>query len=52
VLIGFWWGSLREKRPLGKGRRKWEGNIKMYLQLLEWGQVADSCEVGNEPRVQ
>jgi hypothetical protein len=25
---GFWWG----KRPLGRPRRRWEDNIKMYLR--------------------
>jgi hypothetical protein len=25
------------KRPLGRLRRKWEGNIKMGLQEVEWG---------------
>jgi hypothetical protein len=49
------------KRPLGKPRRRWEGNIKMDLQKVgfggvDWielvqdmGQVAGSCECGNEP---
>jgi len=31
VHIGFWWGSLR-KEPLERPRRKWEYEIKMYLQ--------------------
>ena len=25
------------KRPLGRPRRRWEDNIKMYLQLMGWG---------------
>ena len=30
--IAFWWGEPQGKRPLGRPRRKWEGNIKMDLQ--------------------
>jgi len=26
------WRELREKRTLGRPRRKWEDNIKIYLQ--------------------
>jgi hypothetical protein len=26
-----------EKRPLGRHRRTWENNIKMYLREIEWG---------------
>ena len=25
------------KRPLGRSRRRWEDNIKMDLQEVEWG---------------
>jgi hypothetical protein len=25
------------KRPLGRHRRRWEDNIKIYLQGLSWG---------------
>ena len=32
VCTGFWWGNLREKRALGRPRRKWVDNIKIYLQ--------------------
>jgi hypothetical protein len=57
VLVGETWG----KRPLGRPRRRWEGNIKMDLQEVECGvwtglgqlrkgtQVAGTCERGNEP---
>ena len=33
-------GSLRleAKRPLGRPRRRWEGNIKMYLQEVGGGR--------------
>jgi hypothetical protein len=27
----FWFGSLNEKRPLGRPRRRWEDDIKMDL---------------------
>jgi hypothetical protein len=27
------------KRPLGRPRRRWEGNIKMDLRELEWGDM-------------
>ena len=49
------------KRLLGRPRRRWEDNIKMDLQELGCGgygldrggsgkgQVAGSCEYGNEP---
>jgi hypothetical protein len=37
VYTGFWWGNLREKRPLGKPRRRWEDNITMDLQEVGWG---------------
>jgi hypothetical protein len=30
-------GKPEEKRPLGKPRRRWKDNIKMYIQELGWG---------------
>jgi hypothetical protein len=44
-----------EKRPLGILRRRWQNNIKMYLQKVGWGhgigrfgsrqgQLAGCCE--------
>jgi hypothetical protein len=52
-------GKLDGKKPLGRPRRRWKGNIKMDLQEVGWGtwtgliclrigQVAGSCESGNE----
>ena len=35
---GCWWGSLRERGPLGRPRRRWEGNIKMDLQEVGGGR--------------
>jgi hypothetical protein len=46
------------KRPLGRPRRRWEGDIKMDLREIGWddmnwinlAQDSDqSCEHGNEP---
>jgi hypothetical protein len=48
-------GRLEGKTPLGRSfRRKWEDNIKMNLQELEWGVMdwidlaQDSCKCGND----
>jgi hypothetical protein len=30
-------GKPEGRRPLGKPRRRWEDNIKMYLQEVRWG---------------
>ena len=56
VHTGYWLGVLREP---GRPRGRWKRNIKMDLQEVGWGhgldcsgsghgQVADSCECGNE----
>jgi hypothetical protein len=48
------------RRPLGRPRFIWEDNIKIDLREVVWGnrldrsgaeygQVADSCEYGDEP---
>ena len=54
-------GKPEGKRPLGRPRRRCEDNIKMNLQEVGWGgygldrvvsglgQVAGTCEFGNEP---
>jgi hypothetical protein len=47
-------GKPARKRPLGKPRRRWEDNIKTSLKEIgregvEKGQLAGSCEHGNEP---
>jgi hypothetical protein len=36
---GFWWESPKEKRPLGRPRRRWEDGIKMDLRGIGWGGV-------------
>jgi hypothetical protein len=30
-------GKPEGKRPLGRPRRRWEDNIKMYLREIGWG---------------
>ena len=45
VCTGFWWGSLRERDPLGRPRRRWEDNIKMDFQEVgggcgDWTELA------------
>ena len=41
-IEGFWWGNLKEKRPLGRPSRRWEDNIKMDLQEVGmWGYGLD-----------
>jgi hypothetical protein len=40
---GVFWlliGKPDRKRPLGRPRRRWEDNIKMYLQEVGWGAWA------------
>jgi hypothetical protein len=32
-------GKLKRKRPLGRPRCRWEGNIKMDLKEIGWGSV-------------
>jgi hypothetical protein len=32
-------GKPEGKRPLGRPRRRWEDNIKMGLQEVEWGRM-------------
>jgi len=35
----FWWGKPERKRPLGRHRRSWEDNIKMYHQEVRCGSM-------------
>jgi hypothetical protein len=37
--IGCCWESQKEKRPLGRPRRRWEDNIKMDLREIGWGDM-------------
>jgi len=36
-VYGVLLGKPEGKRPLGRPRRRWEDNIKMDLQEVEWG---------------
>jgi len=38
-VYGVFVGKSEGKKPLGRPRRKWEDNIKMDLQEVEWGAV-------------
>ena len=31
-------GKLEGKKPLGRHKRRWEYNIKMYLEKVGWGR--------------
>jgi hypothetical protein len=54
-------GNPEGKRPLGRPRRRWEDNIRVYLREIGWGgmdwidlaqgrdQWRGPCEHGNEP---
>jgi hypothetical protein len=39
-------GKPEGKRPLGRPRRRWEENIKMYLQEVGWGYGLDRAGSG------
>jgi hypothetical protein len=30
-------GKIEAKRPFGRTKHRWEGNIKMYLKGIGWG---------------
>jgi hypothetical protein len=47
-------------KPLERHKRRWQNNIRIHLKQIGWrtwtgliwlkqGQVAESCECGNEP---
>jgi len=42
-------GKPRGKRPLGRPRLRWEDNIKMDFQEVEWGDIdrSDLAEDGD-----
>jgi hypothetical protein len=40
-------GKPEGKRPLGKPRRRWVGNIKMDLREIEWGGM-DWIDLGQD----
>jgi hypothetical protein len=41
VLYRVLVAKLREKRPLGRLRRRWEDNIKIDFQSIGWGSGLD-----------
>jgi hypothetical protein len=48
---GFCWET-RGKKPFGRPRRRWEGNIKMDLQDVGWGGMdwIDLAEIRDRRR--
>jgi hypothetical protein len=36
-------GKPEGRRPLGRPRHRWEGNIKIDLPTVGWGRVLDQC---------
>ena len=43
-----WVGRPERRRPLGRPRRRWEDNIKMYLQEVGWGMYWIDLAQGRE----
>jgi hypothetical protein len=41
-------GKPEGRRPLGKHRRRWEGNINMDLQEVGWGRGMDWIELAQD----
>jgi hypothetical protein len=37
--IGYWWESQKEKKTLGRPRRRWMDNIRMDLRKIGWDDV-------------
>jgi hypothetical protein len=35
----YWWESEKQKRPLGRPKRRWVDNIKMDLREIGWDGV-------------
>jgi hypothetical protein len=35
--VGYWWEGRKEKRPLGRRRRRWANNVEMDLGEIGWG---------------
>ena len=38
-MCRYFCGETREKRPLGRSRLRWDDNIKMDLQEMEFGDM-------------
>ena len=41
-------GEPKGKRPVGRPRRRWEDNIKMYLHEVEWGGGIDWIDLAQD----
>ena len=41
-------GKPEGRRPLGKHRRRWKGNINMDLQEVGWGRGTDWIELAQD----
>ena len=39
MYTGFWWGKPEGKRPLGRPKHRWEDNIKMDLEEVDYRGV-------------
>jgi len=50
VHKGTWWGDLREKKPLGRPRRRWEGNFKLDLPEVV-GKDMDWIDLGQDMNI-
>jgi len=37
--VGFWWGNRKEKKLLGRPRRRWVDNIRKDLQEVGCGYI-------------
>jgi hypothetical protein len=45
-LVGWLVGNLEGEKPLGRPRRRWEDNTRMYLreigwEVMDWMQLAE-----------
>jgi len=51
-IQGFFVGKPEGRRPLGRPRRRWEDDIKIELQEVEWGGMGwtDMAQNGGEWR--
>jgi hypothetical protein len=47
VACGILVARHKGKRPLGRPRRKWEGNIKMKFSAVEWKSWTDLAQDRN-----
>ena len=48
VHTGFWVGKPEGGKPLGRPRRRWQDNIKIYLREIEWWGDLDLIGLAQE----